>query len=99
MRRFIALILLLGVCGLVSKASAAVVITFDDTQAFIVDGPSSDSDDQMNTGGTTAIATLPGYSSTTTSLFNSAIMAGSFVQTRGGDYLSYSARGINGEFP
>lgn len=98
MRRFITLILLLCVCGPAAKSSAAVVITFDDTQAWVVDGPSSDTDDQMNTGGTTAIATLPGYSSTTTSLFNPGLMAGSFVQTRGGDYISYSAGEVTVQF-
>jgi hypothetical protein len=88
MRRFIALLLLICVCGPASKASAAVVISYDDTDAQVYNGSSGNDTDLANTGGTIAVATLPGYSSTVTSLFNPASMSGSFVQSRQGNGYS-----------
>src|SRR5436190_20132484 len=90
MRRSVALLVLLCVFGPASNASAAVVISFDETYATVGNGSTSNLDDQFNTGGTIAAATLPGYSSTTTSLFNPGSMSGSFVQSRAGDVLGYS---------
>ena len=91
MQRLIALLLLLCACGPAFQASAAVVITLDDTLAQVSDSSTYDGDDQFNTGGTLAVATiLPSYSSATTSLFNSAIMSASFVQSRGGNLEGYS---------
>jgi hypothetical protein len=86
MRRSIALLLLSCACGTAPKASAAVVITADDTYAYVNDASSSNTDQQSNTGGTTAIATLPGYSSSVISVFNPASLSGTFAQSRAGNY-------------
>lgn len=100
MQRFIALLLLLYAVAPTSQASAAVVITFDDTLAQVDDVSTYDGDDQFNTGGTTAVATvMPDYSSTVTSLFNPAIMSGSFDQSRAGDVLDgYSDGYVSSKF-
>lgn len=50
--RFITWMLLLSVRGLGSKASAAVLIASDTTQAQVDDGSPVDDDSQSNTGGT-----------------------------------------------
>jgi hypothetical protein len=89
MRRLIALLSLLGVCGLASQASAVVLISVDETYAQVSNGSSEDTANLVNTGGTVAIATLPGYLSTTTSNFStagdSAVFSGGFVHARQGD--------------
>ena len=95
MRRFVALLSLLSVCGLASPTTAAVVIDYDDTFAQVSNGSTlSNTSDQFNTGGTTASVGIPGYSSTTTSNFstpgNSATFSGMFVQSRGGDLNGFS---------
>src|SRR4051794_11606911 len=99
MRRFIALLSLLGVCGLASPATPAVVIDYDATFALVSNGSTlSNSSDQYNTGGTTASAGIPGYSSTTASNYstagNSATFSGTFVQSRGGDLNGVSYGGL-----
>src|SRR5215212_10382926 len=86
MRRFIPLLLLVCACGISPKASAAVLITADDTYAYVNDASSSNTDQQSNTGGTAAIATLPGYSSSVISVFNPASLSGTFAQSRAGNY-------------
>src|SRR5829696_2994966 len=87
MRRSIALLLLVcAACSMTPKASAAVVISADDTYAYVNDASSSNTDQQSNTSGTTAIATLPGYSSSVISIFNPASLSGTFAQSRAGNY-------------
>jgi hypothetical protein len=86
MRRIIALLLSLCLCGTASEAFAAVLITFDETFAQVYDPTTGgNTSDIFNTGGTTAVATVPGYSSITTSIFNPTSMSGGFVQTRLGN--------------
>src|SRR6476661_7008373 len=98
MRRFIALMLLTSVCGPALQASAAVVFSQNETYASVSDGTSNNSAYIPNTSGTVAFAPLGIYSSTTTSLFNSAIMSGSFVQSRPGDINSYSYGSVSANF-
>jgi hypothetical protein len=86
MRRSIALLLLVCACGIAPKASAAVLITADDTYANVNDASSSNTDQQSNTGGTTAIATLPGYSSSVISIFNPSNLSATVAQSRAGNY-------------
>jgi hypothetical protein len=69
---------------------AAVVIGFDETFAQVSNGATTVSDDQLNTQGTVAAKTLPGYSSTTTSLYNSAGLSGIFAQSRVGNFLGFA---------
>src|SRR4051794_26137145 len=93
MIRFIAVLSLLCVCGLASKSSAVVVINFDLPQSTVSDG--STSTVQTADGNPAiALATLPGYSSTTVTSFstigNSASISGSFIQSRLGNELGYS---------
>ncbi len=96
---FRTLLLALGVSGVASQASASIVISFDDTIAQVQDDLTYVGDDQQNTGGTTAQAAIaPDYSSGTTSLFNSAMMSGSFSQTRGGDLDGYSDGWVSSRF-
>jgi hypothetical protein len=91
MQRVFFLFALLSVCGLASQASAAVVISFDNTTAEVTNGTTYSTQSFDNTGGTVASASLPGYSSTTTSNFstvgNSGAFSASFVQARGGDVV------------
>jgi hypothetical protein len=71
-----------SVFGLAHRAYAATVITSDQTFAEVNSRTVIDADDQMNTQGTVAAATIPGYSSTVISLYNPASLSGSFVQSR-----------------
>lgn len=98
MRRFIPLMFLVYSCGPAFQASAAVVFSQNETYASVSDGTSNNSAYFPNTGGTVAFAPLGIYSSTTTSLFNSAIMSGSFVQSRPGDINSYSYGSVSANF-
>lgn len=89
MRRLIALFAFAGVCDLASPAPAVVLIGIDQTYAQVSNGSSSNTADPVNTGGTVAIATLPGYSSSTVSNFStagdSAIFSADFIHSRQGD--------------
>jgi hypothetical protein len=98
LRRFIALLLLISVCGPASQTSAAVVINYANTYAQVYNGPTSNSNNQSNTGGAIAVATLPGYSSTTISLINSASMSASFVQSRPGSLYAVTDGRVNSGF-
>jgi len=93
MRRFMVLLLLAGVSGWASNARAAISITGPQTFAYVTDGSSTNQDYVLTVGGT-ATATLPGYSSTTTSAFStvgdSAVFSSVFDQSREGLYGSSS---------
>jgi hypothetical protein len=84
MRRFVALLSLPLVCGLASQSSGAVVIGYAQTDAGVSDGVSFPLQESLDTGGAVVSASLPGYSSTTTSSFsiagNSAVLSESFDQ-------------------
>lgn len=84
MRRFVISLSLLVVCGLAMRSSGAVVISYAQTDAGVSDGVSFPLQESLDTGGAVVSASLPGYSSTTTSSFsttgNSAVLSESFAQ-------------------
>jgi hypothetical protein len=84
MRRFVAVLSLQLVCGLASQSPGAVVISYSQTDAGVSDGVSFPLQESLDTGGAVVSASLPGYSSTTTSSFstagNSAVLSESFDQ-------------------
>ena len=98
MRPNIALLLLVAIFGSASKASAGVVITYDNTLGQVYDGEATFNSDHTDTGGVIAVATLPGYSSTVTSVFNPASMSGTFVQSRSGTANSYTLGQVSSNF-
>jgi PEP-CTERM motif len=87
-RRLIAFLFLLGLLGLASEVFATVQLSSGLTVSEVFDGAQDDYAYLDDLLGDTAVANIPGYSSTTMSLFstagNSASFSGSFDQTRQG---------------
>jgi hypothetical protein len=85
MQRTLALIIALAWA---TSTSATILIRDDETFAQVADGMTANIADLFDPQGTTAFASLPGVSSTTTSTFfttgNSGIFSATFVQSRDG---------------
>jgi hypothetical protein len=93
----------LGVTGWATEASAVVLISGDYTDAFVSDGTAPSDAAYFDTGGTTAVATLPaGYSSTTDSSYatsgDSASFSATFFHLRQGDFFGQAYSQINVNF-
>src|SRR4029079_10930063 len=82
MRRTFALLLLACVCNLASSASAVPTITLDKTIAQVSNANSTVTDSHDNTLGIAASATLSGYSSAVTSVYNPASFSATLEQSR-----------------
>ena len=91
MSRTTVVLLLACVCSLTSSAFAAPIINLDITIAQVCNANSTVTDSHNNTLGVAAGATLPGYSSTTTSAYSPASFSATLEQSRTGlaDGFSY----------
>jgi hypothetical protein len=85
MRTITAALLALSVSNAASSASAGTIVTFAATEADVVIPPNANHPISLNLAGYTAAATLPGYWSTTTSVFSTTDLSVAFDQHRGGD--------------
>src|SRR5215208_265379 len=92
MRRITGLLVVFGLCSFVSQSPAAIVLSGDDTYSQVGVGLTVNTDQQTNTGGIQAIATLPafGNSSYTKSFFTPTVLHGSYTQFRSGILSSYA---------
>jgi hypothetical protein len=98
MRRIFAPLIAIGFCASASTMYAAVLITLDETYSEVKGSGNNNPVVLFYTGGTVATATLPGYSSVTTSSFGQALFSSTFDHSRGGARYGYATSAVQVDF-
>jgi hypothetical protein len=100
MRVVTGLLVVFGLCSLVSRSPAAIVLSGDDTYAHVAIGLTTNTDQQLNSGtGANAHALFSlVHESLTKSTFTSTFLHGSYIQSRPGQQGSVSLGYYSGTF-